>query len=92
MHRFSQCLTVFLYTGFRKFIRFFYALLLLASVASWHEEIGKKLGEFIFMSELVSVKPSKDSNVTIQGRALYEGRKIIYFLRDDNGKVVEISK
>lgn len=80
------------YTPFRQFIRIFYAIILLVCALSWQDELGRKIGEFIFKGELTTIKPSPDSNITIKGNVIYTGRKQIYFLRNDTGKVVEIKR
>ncbi|MCR4942428.1 MAG: isoleucyl-tRNA synthetase [Campylobacter sp.] len=73
-----------LYMPFRKLIRFVFLLTLLFSLSTWHEKIGRDLGEKIFMSENHE-KQSKDLNgndISIQGRTIYKSWKYEYFLKD----------
>lgn len=81
-----------LHSKFRKFMRIFYAAALLVCAATWHENIGKIVGEAIFMSAQKTIKFASDSNATITGRELYEGRAAVYFLIDDTRKTVLISR
>lgn len=81
-----------LYSAFRRFVRVIYVLVLLICTVSLHAEIGRKIGEFIFMSEPMNVKISENLGLIINGRIIYVGRKTIYFLRSDTGKVINIKK
>lgn len=82
----------FFYAPFRKIFRGFYLVLLIVCAFSWYSEFGLGLGKYIFMSELKSRNIGLDGTVEVSGKDLYIGRKEIYFLRDDNDKVVKISK
>jgi len=82
----------FFYAPFSRIFRGFYLLLLVVCALSWYPKFGLELGKSIFTSELKSRAIAAEGAVEVSGRDLYIGRKEIYFLRNDNDKVVKISK
>lgn len=65
-----------LYTPFRKFMRVIYIIILLTAAASWQQDIGKRVGEELFMKP-VSLKDAKGSE--LNAVEVYKARGKIYY-------------
>lgn len=72
-----------LYTPFRKFMRVFYIVILLAAATSWHEDIGKRVGEMLFMKP-ANLKEAKADR--INAVEIYKSRGKIYYFDKNSHK------
>ncbi|MDO5045215.1 isoleucyl-tRNA synthetase [Campylobacter sp.] len=65
-----------LYTPFRKIMRVIYIVILLTAAASWQQDIGKRVGEALFMKP-ASLKDAKGSE--LNAVEVYKARGKIYY-------------
>ena len=78
-----------LYGPFRKIVRGLYLLVLVVSLLSLSEYVGKNAGEMIFVKENQRFMLGKTA---FTGDILYEGRRIIYIKRKDIDKTIKLDK
>lgn len=75
-----------LYAPFRKFIRVVFVLILLVAATSWHDSVGKKVGEALF-AKPVMLKDAKGNE--LNAIEIYKGRSKIYYFDENSNKGFE---
>lgn len=77
---------IFIYDPKDKFFLLLYFFSLLAVFSMFFEDIGRKVGESIFMSEELKLKYH---STTFEGHITYSGRENIYIYRSDINKNIK---
>ncbi len=71
-----------------KIFTYIYILLIVISLSTFYEPIGKSLGKLLFEKDNISFKVGK---ISFSGDLLYKGRKYTYIYRKDINKVIKLS-
>ncbi len=71
-----------------KIFTYIYIMLIVISLSTFYEPIGKSLGQLLFKKDNISFKVGK---ISFNGDLLYKGRKYTYIYRKDINKVIKLS-